>query len=86
MSDLFPEGVRDLYDLPYTLFEAIRRGLVYLSFEEWPEEDRPPRRIWKDGEKLMAHAAAVKARRKSEVDGPGAIEDPVENAFKPVVG
>lgn len=51
---LFPPGVTDLRDIPHTLFDAIRAGLLYLDLQDLPPDDRPPRRIWGDTEKLMS--------------------------------
>jgi hypothetical protein len=78
---LFPPGITDLRELPAGYFDAIGMALGFLSFEELPEEDRPPRRIWLNNEALKEHFAAVKARRKAEADpnAPDPIEDPVDN-------
>lgn len=69
-------------DLPHTLFTAIRLGLSFLGFEELPEDEQPPKRIWLDGEKLADWFANVKKRRDEKYGESGrkAIEDPVENA------
>lgn len=81
VRELFPKGIDDIRDLPHTCFNAIRLGLTFLGFEELPEEDIPPRRIWMDGEKLEEHFNAVRARRKAQAEGKDTpeIEDPVEN-------
>lgn len=77
MSQLFPPHIHELTDLPHTIFDAIRTAAVYLSFEELPEDERPPRRIWRDGDQMAEHFEAVRRRRNQP---PGAqIEDPVEN-------
>lgn len=85
MSTLFPEGLRHLGDLPYTLFDAIRYALIFLGWEELPEDERPPRRIWHDGEALDEHFKAVKKAREARMRGDGKggsreIEDPVDNS------
>lgn len=84
MSSLFPRGVTSLGDLPHTIHEAIVLALQFLRFEEMPKEDRPPRAIWFDGEKLQEHFAAVDKRNEekysTDKDGNSqAIEDPVQN-------
>jgi len=78
---LFPEGVTDISELPYPLFYAIRRALIFLSFEELPKKEQPPRRIWLDNEKLSAHFAQIERDReegsKPGIEGP--IDEPVQN-------
>lgn len=68
-------------DLPHTLFTAIRLGLTFLSFEELPEEEQPPKRIWMDNERLHEWFNAVKKRRDEKYGDGGSksIEDPVQN-------
>lgn len=82
VAELLPDGIDDLRDCPHVLFTAIKSALVVLSFDELAEDERPPKRIWNDGEKLTDWFAEVKRRRKTEFGadkGPGPIEDPVEN-------
>lgn len=60
-------------------------ALQFLSWEENLDEDEmPPRSIWFNGRQLEEHFRAVKKRRKEKYggdgDGPGEIEDPVQNA------
>lgn len=81
MSQLLPPGIRDLYDLPWPLFEAIRSALLFLSFDELAKNERPPRRIWLNGKKLAEWFDAVAAQRKREMDGQPAIDDPVDNEY-----
>lgn len=78
MSELLPDGIDDLRDAPHHIFNAIRRALVFLSFAELPEEERPKRRIWLDDEKLNAFFADLKRKRAEKADGKE-IEDPVQN-------
>lgn len=66
---LFPQGIRRLYDLPYPLFDAIRYGLMFLSFEELPKDERPPRNIWFDGDEMKKWNVAVERRRKAKFGG-----------------
>lgn len=42
---------------------------MYLGFEELPDEERPPRRIWGDNDKLQVHFAWVKAERERKYGG-----------------
>jgi len=80
VSELLPDGIDDVRDIPHVLFEAIRSALVFLSFDELPKVERPPRRIWLDGDALRAHFDEIDRRRKDEsAGGPGPIDDPVEN-------
>jgi hypothetical protein len=83
VSELFPAGITALTDLPYTLHEAIVRALLYLSWEELPKEDRPPRKMWLDADELGAWFKAVERRRDEQYgthNSSSGIEDPVENA------
>lgn len=86
MSVLFPEGITHLADLPHTLTDGIMLGLQFLSFGELPKDEKPPRAIWFDGEKLKAHFEAVEKRRDEKYGGKDGdskeIEDPVENQIK----
>jgi hypothetical protein len=68
-------------DCPHVLFEAIRVALLIISFDELERDERPPRRIWLDREKLAAWFKDVERRRTEKYGGkgPGAIEDPVNN-------
>ena len=86
LHDLFPPGVQGLLDCPYTLFDAIRFGHIFLGFDELPEDERPPKRIWLDGEALTEWFAEVKRKRDSKFGGSNSrewdksIDDPVDNA------
>lgn len=64
---LFPPGITDIRELPAPHFDAIRTSLMFLGFEEMPEEDAPPRSIWLDDEQLSAHFKRLKQRRKDEM-------------------
>jgi hypothetical protein len=78
---LFPVGITDIAELPWTHFEAIRRAFIFLSFEELPEKERPPKKMWLDNEELNRWFENIRREReagnKPGVEGP--IEDPVEN-------
>lgn len=57
----------------------MRQALVYLSFDELPKDERPPKRIWTDGEALKAWFDRVEQDRERKAQGKE-IEDPVDNA------
>lgn len=69
ISSLFPKGIKSIADLPYTLFNAIHMGLYFLSFEELPKEERPPKRIWLDAERMEAHWETVTQMRRDRAKG-----------------
>jgi hypothetical protein len=82
VSALLPEGCRSLIDLPYHLHEAIVMALHFLKFEERPADERPPKRIWLDPEKLGAHWEGVDRMLRArygvegkEIDGPSEKND-----------
>lgn len=79
VSELYPEGVDDLRDLPHVLFDQIRTAVIILGWRELPEDEQPPKRIWQDGKKLKAHFEEVRRRREAEMKGEKSIEDPVDN-------
>lgn len=78
VSGLLPEGCR-LDDVPYLWFDAVRFGLMVLSFDELATDERPPKRIWRDGDALHEWFEMVKERRTAQTSGKH-IEDPVDNA------
>jgi hypothetical protein len=81
IDELLPDGVQDVRDCPHVWFEAIRSALVFLSFDELPKDERPPRRIWLDGEQLKLWFDDVERKREERYSnkGPGPIDDPVQN-------
>lgn len=66
LSSLFPPGIEKLYDLPFTIHNAILSALTYLSFHELPKEERPPRWMWQDTEKLEEWFKEVERVRKAK--------------------
>jgi hypothetical protein len=67
ISSLFPPGVTRLCDLPHTIHRAIRMALYFLSFDNIIEpQDKPPKYIWLNGEKMEQWFQAVKERAKSD--------------------
>jgi hypothetical protein len=79
VDELLPDGIDDVRDTPHVLFEAIRTALVFLSFDELPRNERPPKRIWLDGDALSEWFKQVERDRERSVRGDKHIEDPVEN-------
>jgi hypothetical protein len=79
VSVLFPPGITSLHDCPGPVFDAIRLANFFLSFEEMREEDRPPKSIWLDGEKLNAHLRAVSAKYEREAGGSSRNEEVLYN-------
>lgn len=56
--------------------------MLYISFDELPSDERPPRRIWLDDDALTAHFQRVERDREAKYgggDSAGPIEDPVSN-------
>lgn len=67
ISSLFPPGITRLCDLPHTLHRAIRMALYFLSFENIIEEqDKPPKHLWLDGEKMEEWWRAVRERGRGD--------------------
>ena len=64
MSLLLPDGIDHLGDCPFTLHEAILTGLRILGYEEFPKDERPPRNIWFDSDKLNAWWEEVERKRE----------------------
>ena len=83
VSSLFPPGVTHLADVPYHLHDAISRGMSYVGFDELPSDERPPKHIWLDEEKLRKWFDAVEKRREEKYGSSGSdrqpIDDPVDN-------
>lgn len=69
MSQLLPDGITHLGDAPFTLHNAILQALRILQYEEFPIEERPPRRIWLDNDKLNEHFERVSEERKAKYSG-----------------
>lgn len=72
VSQLLPDDCDGLADAPFNLVDAISTALGFLSFEEFPREERPPRRIWFDPEAMESHWQQVKAKWAGKGDGPSA--------------
>lgn len=75
VSQLLPEWCRNIQDAPWVLFDAIRTALMFCKFEELPEKEVPPKRIWLDGDKLNDWFRMVKRRREEEMRGDGGSSD-----------
>lgn len=84
VSALLPPEFADIRDCPHTLFESISLALRFLAFDELPEDERPPKRIWLNPKRLKAHFDEVTRKRNREIEtgSKGSnrqIEDPREN-------
>lgn len=64
MSSLFPPGIEHLADLPWPFFDAIRQAFSIISWQELPDDERPPKRLWLDSEGLGMWFARVKRERE----------------------
>ena len=71
IGSLFPPGIERLIDLPFTIQNALLAALGFLSFDELPEDERPPERIWLDGDRMKAWWTEVKRLRKAKMEGHG---------------
>lgn len=81
VSSLFPPGITLLADVPHHLADAISKGLAFVSFDELPSDEKPPRMIWLDEERLSDWFDEVAKRREEKWSGESKeIEDPVQNA------
>ena len=71
MSLLLPDGIDHLGECPHTLHEAILTALRILQYEEFPKDERPPRNIWMDSERLADWWEEVDRKRaaKYKIDG-----------------
>jgi hypothetical protein len=80
LSSLFPPGITHLWDLPHTLHTAIRMALYFLKFEEIPyEEDRPPKHIWLDPDKMEDWWRAVKESQEARYKGETSVREMPQN-------
>jgi len=53
LDTLFPEGITKILELPWTITRAIEHAKTVLSwYEHLSDEDRPPKSIWMDDQKL----------------------------------
>lgn len=67
MSSLFPPGVTRLYELPFTIFHAIRFALNIINMQENMEENEmPPKSIWLDNERMSQWMGEVKRNRENK--------------------
>ena len=66
MSLLLPDGIDHHGDCPHTLHEAILTALRILQYEEFPKDERPPKRIWLDGDKLKDWWEEIERQREAK--------------------
>jgi hypothetical protein len=52
VSQLLPADVDGLADCPYTIHDAILKALHWLGYEDLDLADRPPKKLWLDGEAM----------------------------------
>lgn len=57
--------------MPFTIHNAILSALGFLSFDELPEDERPPKSIWLIGEKMKEWWSEVKRLREAQMEGGG---------------
>jgi hypothetical protein len=83
----WPEGVTHVYDLPWNFVAAWQQAITILNWQEnLPEEDMPPKSIWRDGDLLEAHFKKIKAKWRGkdegEFDSPrGSFDDAIDGKF-----
>jgi hypothetical protein len=76
VAELLPDGIEDVRDSRTSSRRSAPRCVI-LSFDELPEDERPPRRIWNDGEKLaVVRRRRAPARREVRQQGPGPDRGP----------
>jgi hypothetical protein len=71
VSLLLPPGIEHVDDLPYTFHNALVTALGFLSLEELPKDERPPRRIWFEADLMKEHFRRVEAAREAKYGGGG---------------
>ena len=71
MSLLLPDGIERISECPFTLHNAILTALRILNYEEFPKDERPPKRIWLDADRLGEWWDEVDRKReeKFKIDG-----------------
>lgn len=80
LSSLFPPGIERLADLPYTIHSAIVSALGFLSFEELPNKERPPKSIWLFPKRMKEWWAGVEQMRKEEIENPDRANEPMDKS------
>jgi hypothetical protein len=81
VASLFPSGITRLWDLPYTIFNAIKIALIYLSWRELPKMEQPPKHIWEDNDRLTAWWSEVERNRDLRHKGEGDFQSMPQNAL-----
>lgn len=71
MSALLPAGITSMTDMPAPLHDAITAGLQFVSFDELPKDERPPKKLWWDQDEMRAWWAAVDRMRDEKYGGSG---------------
>lgn len=70
MTVLMPHGITHLADMPVPIHDAIMAGLQFASYDELPDEERPPRKIWWDKDAMRTWWTMVE-RKRDEKYGTG---------------
>lgn len=83
MSALLPEGVTHLGDCPYPLHQLIVSTLRVLKYEEFPSDERPPKKIWLRPEAMEGHWEEVERKRKAKWDPKHADDPEIDEDFEP---
>lgn len=63
------------------MHDAIKAALAWLSYEDLPKKERPPKSIWLDADKIRAWWAEVERNREAEMKGEGSTQDMERNAM-----
>jgi hypothetical protein len=84
VSSLLPPGVKSLYDAPHMFVVAVKQALQFISFEELPTEERPPKWIWLDNERMTRWWDEVKLNRQNKNNGLGDFSQMERNQFMDV--
>lgn len=69
MTALLPLGVTHMADMPAPLHDAITAGLQFVSFDELPNDERPPKKIWWDKDSMRTWWSMVERKRDEKYGG-----------------
>lgn len=86
---LMPNGISDMKDLPFNIFDAIVQGMFLLDLQELPDDERPSREVMEDPKRLNAHITRILAERKRKTSSDSQAppdSDPVTNPSAHLLG
>lgn len=63
LTTLIPDGYNKLMDVPWTIMYAIQYAMMILSWSSLPEDERPPKEIWRNDEKLKEWFKGINDRK-----------------------